>query len=403
MKRTLLFLIIFLTTTNAQSLYELQLLEKKLSDQNIELQSYEHLEKMFLHKSREVKTLPNPTFSSKIFLLPVETRLGPQRFTADFTQPLPYFGLLQAKADKEKLNAERIQRKQEQKKELLKLALRTYFFSMYESFKLQRLYEEDLKQYQALLRIARDNLEVNKNSMSDVLRLEQLIEETETKIKNLKNEYFASEVKIQDLIEDNSEVLLPDSLPFPDISFEEMPDSTNPFIGDLLVEKKIAEQEMRINSLRNKPQFSVGASYVNIGRYENPALQNVGRDAVALKFAVNLPLYQQKYSAFDDQQMEKIGSINLLTENLLQNFTSDILALQEKYRILKQDYELTEELIRLEETVVRLKYNDFSVGKEDFDDLLEEEIKLLKYQKKLVRLTAKAYVLWAQYNFYLTR
>ncbi len=403
MKTKLLILFFLVTSTFAQEIYELQILEKKLRAENIELKSYEHLEKMFLHKSEEVKTLPNPTFATKIFLLPVETRLGPQRFSAEFTQPIPYFGLLKEQAQKEKMNAELVSIKQAQKDAYLTLALRTYFFKMYENKALQNLLREYISQYNSLLRIATENLKTDKNSLSDILRLKQLLEETETEYNTLKNNYSAWEVLLQDLIETSEEIALPDTLLFPELSFEARPDSENVFLQSFQTEKRLAEQEMRINSLRNKPQFSVGASYVNIGKYDNPALSNVGRDAVALKFAMNLPLYQKKYSAFDDRQMEKIQALNLQEENLRQKFSAEIASLREKYEALKQNYELLRELIRLEKTIIKLKYSDFSVGKEDFDDLLNEEIKLLNYRKKIIKLIAQAYVLQAEYNFYLTR
>ena len=75
-------------------------------ENNPELRAHYALFEAALQRIPQVNTLPDPTFSFGYFMIPVETRVGPQKAKLALSQMFPWFGTLKVQGDVATLEAE---------------------------------------------------------------------------------------------------------------------------------------------------------------------------------------------------------------------------------------------------------------------------------------------------------
>ena len=400
MKKIIILIVIFITAL-AQEPQELTLLLNKIEN-NYKIRSYQNLYRMYLHKAEAVSSFKDPVITIKPFIFPIQTRLGPQWLVVDFTQPLPYFGLLKNKSLKEELNAQLVKIKKDKNLLQLKLQARKLYYKMYEKTKLQEIIKNYLDRYVSLKNFVEINVQTGKTSLADLVTLDQLIEELQTELQTLQDEYNALQTKLNKIIEEDRTftATVPDTLFFPEIDFPDSIDPKHPFLSSYDLEQQISEQAIKINELENKPQFFVGASYSLIGKYESPVLDRTGTDAFGVKIGFTIPMYQKKYDNIEFLEKERIEALKLQQKDTRKLFEYQIVSLNQDYEALRKKLQLYNKLKEMENSVIRLRLNELSVEKSNFNDVLKEEIKLISYDKNILFLIVKAYLIDSEVRFY---
>ncbi|TNE48009.1 MAG: cation transporter, partial [Bacteroidetes bacterium] len=144
---------------------------------NLELQGLYLEYQAALEVAPQVSQLPEPEAGLGLFVLPVETRLGPQWVRLSISQMFPWKGTRQARSNValamaapryEKIAAARLN---------LHYQIKTAYYQLYELDKKQQIIKDRIQLFKSLEALATTNLETGTTSMADVLRLQVRIRE----------------------------------------------------------------------------------------------------------------------------------------------------------------------------------------------------------------------------------
>src|SRR5690606_7983748 len=291
---TLTICMLSITALKAQSLESY--INEAVSN-NAELQAMQFGYESTLEKVNEAGSLPNTNISAGYFIQEVETRVGPQRTRLSVSQPLPWFGTLGARknvasamSESELQNIELAERK-------LKLDVKQAYYNLYEqkaSLSILRKNLEILKTYEEL---ALNELESNRTTMVDVLKIRIQINETESKSESVSDEYETSVTTFNLLLnrELNARVVVADSLLLDNVQFNKDEVINNPQLLRLKAQQDVLIQSEKANQKERMPGLGVGLDYVIVeeGPMQGP---DNGKDVIMPMVSLSIPLFSKKYT-----------------------------------------------------------------------------------------------------------
>ena len=117
---------------------------------NFEIKALENDYKAALEKAPQVSQLPDPEINAALFVLPPETRLGPQRVALGASQMFPWKGTLEARASLALSQAGvKFQQIDAAKLEVL-YQVKAAYFQLYELTQYKHIIENNLPLYKSL-------------------------------------------------------------------------------------------------------------------------------------------------------------------------------------------------------------------------------------------------------------
>lgn len=356
---------------------------------NAELQAMQFGYESSLEKVNEAGSLPNTNISAGYFVQEVETRVGPQRTRLSVSQPLPWFGTLGARknvasamSESELQNIELAERK-------LKLDVKQAYYNLYEqkaSLSILRKNLEILKTYEEL---ALNELESNRTTMVDVLKIRIRINETENKSITVSDEYEASVTTFNLLLnrEPNARVVVPDSLQLDTVQFNKEELINNPQLLRLNAQQEVLLQSEKANQKERMPGLGVGLDYVIVeeGPMQGP---DNGKDVIMPMVSLSIPLFSKKYTfkqrqyQFEQQAVER-RKVEVNNE-LGIAFQNALTALQNAKRTVSTQQENIHQAQQAEKVILAT----YETAKLDFEQILEVQQLILKFQLEVVEATS---------------
>lgn len=344
-----------------------------------------------LEKIPQVSTLPDPQLAFSYFVLPVETRLGPQQAKGSFSQQFPWFGTLKTnKSVAAGMAKVKLQQFEEAKARLFFEVKNTYF-NIYLLEEAIEITEDNLLFVRSLRDLALVKFEVGKAGMVDVLRTDMEILEMENQLALLKDNRQPLIAKFEELL--NTSILgpvnLPDSLPTDTLiaGKSELLDSmvaSNPSV--LQFDYKIKAYENQAQAARKKgaPSFRIGVEYMNMAIRTDADPPENGRDALMLPMVgVRLPVYRSKYKAMQREANfleEAAGFEKEATENAL---TTKLEMAFRDYFDAQRRLNLNRQLHKISKQTLDLLTTDYSTAGKNFEELLRMERMILKYSLEI--------------------
>lgn len=356
---------------------------------NAELQAMQFGYESTLEKVNEAGSLPNTNISAGYFVQEVETRVGPQRTRLSVSQPLPWFGTLSARKNVASAMSESELQNIELAERRLKLNVKQAYYELYEekaSLAILRKNLEILKTYEEL---ALNELESNRTTMVDVLKIRIQINETENKSKSVSEEYETSVTTFNLLLnrEPNARVVVADSLQLDTVQFNKENLISNPRLLQLNAQQDVLLQSEKANQKEGMPGLGVGLDYVIVeeGPMQGP---DNGKDVIMPMVSLSIPLFSKKYSSkrrqyqFEQQAIErKKVEVNNELEITFQNaFT----ALQNAKRTVITQKENIHQAQQAEKVILAT----YETAKLDFEQILEVQQLILKFQLEKVKATS---------------
>jgi len=346
-----------------------------------------------LEKIPQVGTLPDPSVSFAFFILPVETRVGPQYATFSANQMFPWFGTLGAKKDVATEMAKQKYEVFEEAKSRLYYDVGSSYYNIYFLKKAIDITFENINILNTMKRLALIRFEAGSGSAVDQLRVRMEVADLENQLALLRDNKGVMEVKFNNLldVEDNATVLIPDSLWDAPLS-----------ISKKAVMDSIITQNHQLKRLENKiitwdkqgevakkmglPSFSAGLGYTVVGKSENPALSNAenGRDILMFpKVGITIPIYRKKYKAMvkeaslnmEAAQFEKHEKVNQLTI-IFETAYRDHSDANRRIQLYRSQSKLAQKSLNILIT-------DYSNNGKSFEEVLRIERKVLKYALEL--------------------
>lgn len=404
MKRYILIITVLLLSglrINAQTLEE----SLKIASENNPLLKAKYAEfEAALQKVAQVNSLPDPTFSFGYFISPVETRVGPQQAKLGLTQMFPWFGTLKTAGNVQALQAEAKYQEFQNAKNELYMQVKSAWYPIYEVNQKIRLQEENRVILSSYKQLATTGFKNDKGSMVDVIRVDIMIENTDTEIKLLQDQLQPFNVQFNKLLNrpDSLVIQVEQDLTLIEIPLNYRKDSllaNHPLLQSLDLKMKSAQEAEELSKKQGLPKLGVGLDYVFVGDRTDMVVPDNGKNVIMPMISMSIPIYRRKYNAATKEaqfKQEAIVNYKTNTENtLVSNYEMAWFEL-EKARQLVELYKAqtlkTNQAISLLETA-------YSNSGKDFEEILRMQQELLKYQIATATATKAFYVALAKLDY----
>ncbi|NJC25842.1 TolC family protein [Neolewinella antarctica] len=392
----LLVLTILCTGVRAQSLDSLK---AELRRENPELRAlqldYEAATKIGAQQNQ----LPDLEIGAGVFVLPIETRTGPQQFRIGATQMLPWPGKLAALAELADARARPVLEQAAAKQLELIYQLETAYYQMAAQSARVAILRESLDLYESLNRLALSRVETGQGSSVDVYRIQleksqiwrrlsefdALIEQDRLRINNLLNRPLDTPVvPVLNLEEAAATALITASL------LPEIPDLTgHPQLRIYELQQEINRQSIAANDLDARPDFGVGLDYIATGSRTDMMPPGNGRDVILPRAMVTLPLGKRKYTAKRQEEEIRIRALATRQEGALQQLQTEVAAARVVITDTGKQLGYLAEQQRIIAATLSIANSEYSNGKRPFDELLRLQNQAIELRTVTVLAQAK--------------
>src|SRR5690606_141124 len=236
-----------------------------------------------MQKVPQVNTLPDPTFSFGYFISPVETRVGPQRAKFSLTQMFPWFGTLKARGDVATLQAEARYQAFLDARNRLFFQVAAAWYPLYELNRWKHIERENIDILESYKTIATRKYENGNGPMVDVLRVDIMLKEAETRLQILNDKGKPLISTFNNLLnrDENEPVVVADSLSVQELPAGISKDSVlnrNPVLAELELKMKASEASEVAAQKQGLPNVGVGLDYVMVGESAGMTSADNGKD-----------------------------------------------------------------------------------------------------------------------------
>lgn len=343
----------------------------------------------------QLATLPDPQLAFGYFILPVETRNGPQRFRISLDQMFPWFGTLGARENVAVSQAKAKYEIFEDFKSNLFFEVRATYFELYFIKKGMDVTRENIKILESFKSLALIKIESGKASGVDQLRIEMELADMENELALLRDKWNLASVKFNTLlnVDKYTQIRIPETLWQDDLMY-----SRNQILDSLRQNNhQLVKFDYLLESYRNSeklarksglPSFSIGIDYIAVGKADGTMAipENNGQDALLFpKIGITIPLYRKKYTSMVnealylqdatlEQKEEKANSLEVLFERTYYEYVDS----QRRIVLYQKQKSSALKAINILET-------QYATDGKNFEEILRMEKRYLKYSLELER------------------
>ncbi|MCX8211320.1 MAG: TolC family protein [Lewinella sp.] len=406
---TLLLLTLLCTCVSAQSLDSLKV---ELRRENSELRALSLDYEAAMKIGAQQNQLPDLEIGGGVFVLPVETRTGPQQFRIGATQMLPWPGKLAAMAGVADARAKPLLEKVAARQLMLIFRLEKAYFSLAGLEARAAVLRESLELYESLDRLALSRVESGKGSSVDVYRIQLEQQQVERQLAEMR--YLASQemVTINELLNRPADTQVDarldidgrvaETLDFaPDLANDDPDLSKHPGLRIYGLQQETNRAAIELTKLDQRPDFGAGVDYIATGRRDDMNPLRNGRDVILPRAMVRIPLSKGKFSAKRQEEEVRILALDARREATENEFRAEIRrALNTIDNAANELYFLGEQ-VRVIDATVSIARSEFANGARAFDELLRLENQLIGYRIKAVMAQTTILVQRAMIDRYL--
>jgi outer membrane protein TolC len=394
MKNKIYMLLIILLISNG--LFAQEYLNKYLeiaAKNNPALKAKFNEYKASLEKVPQVGTLPDPQLTFGYFIMPVETKNGPQKAKVSIAQKFPWIGTLKSRENVYVFAAKSKYEDFKEAKSKLFFEVKSNYYELYFIKKGIDITRENISILETLKKLALIKIENSLATSVDVLRIEMELADLENNLAQLKDRWNVSSIKFNNLLnlDTNTTIHLSDKIWTNDLIYTKQQilmklNQQNHQLKsfDMMISSYVYDQKEK--KKRGLPNITLGMDYTSID--DNGNFYNNGKDALMVKIGITVPLYRKKYSAMIKEAVfhqkivknKKINTANIL-KNLLEKSFAEYLDANRRIVLYKKQRKLADRARKILET------NYSSQGK-NFEEVLRMQKKNLKYSLELQRAQA---------------
>jgi len=346
----------------------------------------------------QVGALPDPTVAFGYFILPPETRVGPQQFTTSLSQSFPWFGLLGAQEDVATEVAKSKLEVFEEERSRLFYDVKSAYYDLYFVQKGIDITRENLDILSTFLQLALIKFESGSGSAVDELRVEMEIADLEDQLAYLLDSQYELQVKFNNLLNvaDDSPISIP-----ADLWAEVMVYDRTALMDSIALQNHRIKQiehlvlswkeQERVAKKMGLPKFTVGVDYTVVGKSDNPALSpgENGRDILLLpKVGITIPLYRKKYKAMVNEAVYRMDAAGLEKEDKINQLSTLFEKGYKDFRDGERRVTLYINQLDLAEKSLDILLAEYSTDGRNFEEVLRMERKVLKYELELDKAKA---------------
>jgi outer membrane protein, heavy metal efflux system len=339
-----------------------------------------------MQKVPHVNALPDPNFSFGYFISPVETRVGPQRAKFSLTQMFPWFGTLKAREVAATLQAEAKYQAFLDARNRLYLQVATAYFPLYELNKWKQIEKENIDILESYKTIATRKYENGNSTMVDVLRVDMMLNDAQTRLKILNDKEKPLLSAFNNLLDrdENEPVAVTDSLSVENIRGTVSRDSlqsNNPALSELELKSRASEASEVAAQKQGLPNVGVGLDYVVVRKPSAMTASDNGKDVLMPMVSLSIPLFRKKYKAAEREAQLMQESYSLQKKNVLNTLVSEFDRAKFEMQQQKQLVQLYDEQIQTTRQSLNLLFKDYGNSGKEFEEVLRMQQQLLQYEK----------------------
>ncbi len=375
------------------------------ADSNPGLQAKYKAFEAAMTKVTQVKSLPDPVFSFGYFILPVETRVGPQQAKFSLVQQFPWFGTLKAQGDVYALQAEAKYQEFVDARNKLYYEVSAAYYPLYELNEWKRIIAENIQILETYKRVALAKYKNNQGDMVDVIRVEIMINDAKTQLKILDEKEKPLNAILNKLLNRPAETPVPVST---DVNIDPLPlnyrkDSlltSNPRLRELDLRMEATRAAEISAKKQGAPKFGVGLDYVLVGnRTDVTGLDNNGRDVLMPMVSLSIPIFRGKYDGAIEEAKLLRESYALQRKEVENSLTASYEAALFEIDRQRRLIELYDAQVKESEKALKLLFTAYSNSGNDFIEVLRMEQQLLQYEQLKASAIAKYHIAVAQLNY----
>lgn len=346
---------------------------------------------------------PGLALTATVPVLPIETRLGAQRFKVGVSQMFPSPGRQNAR--EASAGAEEGRRYEEARAAQLEISfgMRQAYFGLYELYEKQQVISRKLNIFRALERIALSRVEGGRADLSEVLRVQVKVKELEARLELLEAKKSGFQARINSLAgrPATTPVVVADSFGLaviaidPEALIEEIA-RVNPGLKQLdwLVES--SEHAQEINRFDGRPTFGVGMEYALITPQKAAMPENNGRDVFMPMVMASIPLQRGRYKAKDREEELRQLALGERRNWMLEDFRAQVYRLFSEYREALVEAGLLDGQRTLTESAIDILLGAYSGGEGRIDEILRLETELLGFDLRRAELVSATQIIQAK-------
>ncbi len=377
-------------------------------ERNPEIARAERLAVAAEMKAPQVRALPDPVAALSLFVLPAETRTGPQRLSAAIRQKFPWFGKLalrekaalyvaaEARAEVETIRLDKLT-------ETRKLAHELAFLDAYEAVLTGE--RSILVRYE---KAAQARYAAGTGLQQEIVRIQAQITRTDTRLLEISERRSAVLAQLNRLRDrpsgapvDALDANDPREPTFNGMALHGLAGSYRPELA--ATEARIAAGSALVSLAEKsfRPDITLGLSYTAVERRDDTAArlnppEDDGDDILALTASLNLPVRRKKLEAGLDEATALRWAAEEEKRAVLADIESTIGDLATRMPLLYEHLTLLETVLRKQaREALRSAETAYSTGKLNAVDLLDAEVVLFEVRIAIARTRTDLAVAWA--------
>lgn len=383
--KILAFLLMIQLVLNGQSVEELII---QAHEYNPGLKALRLDYEAALQKADQVNDWPDPKVNLALGVLPIETRLGAQRFRIGVSQMIPWRGSLNAKSDAANAMAEVKSYSDEVKEIDIEYAIRNGYATLQFLESKKGIIEERLEVLDALEELAKSAVRAGKGKLSNVLFIERKRESLEANLilidKKIEqptvmiNRWTGKPLDTKIVVEQETDALWSKEKAI------EFAENGHPQFRILENQKTASNAKLALIKYDSKPKIGVGLDYAYIDGRNDVVIPGNGRDVLMPMGSVTIPIHKGRYSAIRQEEAIKQEAIDKKTEEMQDMFAAEI-------ELAYSTVEYGDEVIRKYESLkaitsetLNLMRTEYASEGTRFEELLRLEMELIDYDLEIL-------------------
>lgn len=357
-----------------------------------------------LQRIPQVKALPEPQLTLSQFVQPIETRVGPQRQKIGLMQMFPWFGKLKLKGNAATETANAAKFNFESTKLNLFYRVKVSYYDYYFARKRVEILKENLQLLEYLEEVTRQKYRTGTAPYAALLKIQVERDKLTDRLTGAQENLRPIKANLNALLNraPNANLPEPETLPAPpmDISTEQLSQKLlehNPALKSLDSMAMSRKTNIKLAKKTYLPDFSLGVDYIFTGNALMPDTPDSGKDPVAAKLSVRLPLWGKKYGAAVKEAQAKHNEILDLKQETKNNLLSRLEMVRFKYNDSKRKINLYKNtLLPRAGEAMAVTRSAFEAGETDFLNFIDSQRTLLAFQLELERAKTGNAQQWAE-------
>ncbi|WP_235297617.1 TolC family protein [Portibacter marinus] len=341
-----------------------------------------------LQKADQVGDWPDPTVNLALGVLPVETRLGAQRFRVGVTQMIPWKGTLDAQKDVALASAEVKSQLDEVREITLEFMIRTTYARLTYLDAQKIIIRERLEVLEAMLELAKSGVRSGKSPLSNVLLTERRREALEADLNLLDKQMEQPIITLNRWAGRpfNAEITIEDRLNAPIFytGIEEEVLKQHPQFSVLDRQIEASEAVIKNTAYQSKPQIGVGIDYAYVTKRRDVEMPGNGRDILMPMGSIKVPIFTKRYESIRKEEAIKQDVIAAKRRDYLIEFQAEVELALSKIEYAEAQVRKFESLKVITLETLDLMRAEYAAEETRFEELLRMEMELLDYDLQIL-------------------